>query len=147
MPTQIHLIETPEGPRWDQLKASGLREDFASGFFKKSEPGQPVYVKFNSYKVTWWGDFKTFTFITPEVLVVKWIDPKGQVFWEEEFSMDEEGTRRYESSLPIFESPARNYPGLWQVIIYYKEVAIDQKKFYVMEYNPRDIAIGAQRGF
>jgi len=143
-PIATQMRETPEGPQWDEIKASGLREDFLSGFSspKNPEPGSVLTLRFNSFKVTWWGEFKAFTFITSTVLVAKWIDPKGNVFWEEEFSHEVgKGFARYEASLPIYDSPARNYPGLWQVIIYYNGTAIDQKKFYIREYNARDIVL------
>ncbi len=132
MSSQINVVPTSEGPRWDKFESSEI---------KGGLPGKeyPLF-KHNMPKVTWEGHFKPWSFVSGAVFEARWIDPEGKIFWEEEFSWEDGDYQTYHTSIPVWASPAKNYPGLWQVRIYYKDTLIDQKKFYIEPYDPNDIA-------
>ncbi|GEM_PF-2808888 len=140
---EIRTVETPDGVRWDAIKESGIRGEGSPGTFFMAEGPDAraiMHFKHNAFKVIWWSEFQSWTFISSPVFIVKWIDPDGNIFWEEEISADGGSFSKYEVYLPVWGSPAKNYPGLWRVDVYFRDRLIDQKNFIIVPYDPREIS-------
>ena len=125
-------------PHWEKLKSSGISRDaFRNPITGRLEPqGETDTFYSESPRVTWWGSFAPLSFLTAPVFSVRWIDPSGNIFWEEDFAPNNTDFQLYKISLPIATSPAKNYPGWWQVEIYLKEKLVDRKKFQIIAEPP-----------
>lgn len=127
-------LDDEGSPHWDKLKVSGLARDAfrnpATGKIELQSATDTFYSE--SLRVTWWGYFGPMAFLTSPVFTVRWIDPAGNIFWEEDFAPNNNDSELYKITLPIAGSPAKNYPGTWQVEIYYKGKIVDRKKFKIL---------------
>ncbi|MBI4399081.1 MAG: tetratricopeptide repeat protein [Candidatus Omnitrophica bacterium] len=126
------LDDGSEGIKWSHLASSGISEDAHMNIFTTTvtPEGRTGFFTTDTEKVTWWGLAKLWAFFMPPRLLAKWYQPNGELFWEEEFSYDNNALF-IKVSLPIKNAPARDLPGIWRVEIYYQDRVIDREKFHI----------------
>src|SRR3989338_8494294 len=92
--------------RWDHILQSGISEDASHNLFlqKVNSQGKSQAFRPTDKQVTWWALFSMSSFPSPYHVVfqAKWYDPGGQIFFEEEFSLNSMMDSTFvKTSLPI----------------------------------------------
>jgi len=123
--------------RWDHILQSGISEDASHNLFlqKVNSQGKSQAFRPTDKQVTWWALFSMSSFPSPYHVVfqAKWYDPGGQIFFEEEFSLNSMMDSTFvKTSLPIADSLAATLPGAWAVNIIYQGISIDRKEFRIL---------------
>lgn len=126
-----------ENGHWKYIKRSGIGGDASHNLFlnKVNVKNNTIFFKPDTEKVTWWAEFQPMAFPSPYHVTfqAKWYDPQGNHFFEEEFPLNSGWDATFvKTSLPIANTPAQHFPGLWQVEVYYQGSLIDKKKFHIM---------------
>jgi len=128
---------------WKQIRASGIARDASHTAFidKVHVEGKTNHFSPQDERVTYWAHFTAGAFHSPYHVnfQTRWYDPEGNLFFDEAFPLNNMLNAFFmKTSLPIKDSPAQYFPGLWQVEIYYQGYLIDKKQFHIFPDNPAE---------
>lgn len=126
---------------WEHIRASGISRDASHAVLadKVTVEGQTNHFTSKDEKVTYWAHFTFSAFYSPEDVMfqARWYDPDGNLFYEDAFPLNNGFDSMFmKTHLPIKDSPAQYFPGVWQVEIYYKGYSIDKKPFHILPEDP-----------
>jgi tetratricopeptide (TPR) repeat protein len=134
----INKNELVDG-RWTKIVESGLGLDATHEMWFNTVHVQGGSREFKSTdeRVTWYGKFKGSAFLSPfqAVFEAKWYAPDGSLFYDDTFTLDEQGWDRKfaKTYLPLAESPAREMPGRWRVEIFFRDYIVDIHEFQIVK--------------
>ncbi len=127
---------------WKHIRSSGIAKDASHTSFidKVNVEGKTSHFSLQDEKVTYWAHFTAGAFHSPYHVnfQTRWYDPQGNLFFEDAFPLNNMLDAFFmKTHLPIKDSPAQYFPGLWQVEVYYQGYMIDKKQFHVLPEDPR----------
>lgn len=126
---------------WKHIRSSGIAvdADHAQLLDQVTTEGKKIHFSAADEKVTYWAHFNRTAFPSPyhANFNIRWYDPQGNVFFEEQFPLNDYFDAVFvKAYLPLRDSPAVYFPGLWQVELFYKGYGIDKKIFHILPRDP-----------
>lgn len=132
----IDTSDLSDGIKWKELRQSGLNQEASrNGWTRKPElSGRSDNFDATVDKITWWGIFGDYTFMSTPVFNSKWYEPSGKLFQQMNFSTTSwVDSAFYKVGLPLKGTLILDHPGEWKVEILYKDKVIDRKHFHIID--------------